>query len=298
MKKNEWRLIHLHYIIGTNRNLIWNVMNEDPEFEQMYKWDVQQWKEKFQIHDKKAFFIVKRLQDKSLKQKIVRYVEAYQVLTIFSKDYPVSLKEIPDPPLVLYLHGNPRLLSHVPNLSVVGTRYPSKFARSIMANILTPLFECDFLITSGMAIGIDGFAHQLALQHLSPTIAVLGSGFEHVYPKQHLTLFTQLVEQGLILSEYPPDLPPRKYHFPERNRIISGLSFGTLVIEAKEKSGTLITVDQALEQGKEVFAVPGSVLAETSSGCNQLIKEGAKLVKNSHDILEEYHPRRRTSEGK
>ncbi|MGP4040311.1 DNA-processing protein DprA [Gracilibacillus sp. D59] len=296
MEKKEWRLIHLHCIIGTNRNFIRKVMNEDPEFEQMYKWDVQQWKEKFQIYDKKAFFIVEKLQNKSIKQKIVHYVETYQVLTIYSKDYPVSLREIPDPPLVLYLHGNPRLLSHTPNLSVVGTRYPSKFARSIMANILIPLFKYDFLITSGMAVGIDGFAHQLAIQHQSPTIAVLGSGFEHIYPKQHLTLFTQLAKQDLIISEYPPDQAPRKYHFPERNRIISGLSFGTLVIEAKEKSGTLITVDQALEQGKEVFAVPGSVLAETSSGCNQLIKDGAKLVQTSNDILEEYHLKQRTLE--
>ncbi|QGH34524.1 DNA-protecting protein DprA [Gracilibacillus salitolerans] len=289
MEKNEWRLIHLHYIIGTNRNFIKKVMNEDPEFEQLYQWDIQQWKEKLQINDKKAFSIVEQLQNKSLKQRIVRYAETYQVLTILSQNYPVSLRDIPDPPLVLYLHGNPKLLSHSPNLSVVGTRYPSKFARSIMTNILTPLFKYGILITSGMAIGIDGFAHQLALQHQSPTIAVLGSGFEHVYPKQHLSLYTQLIEQDLIISEYPPDQPPRKYHFPERNRIISGLSFGTLVIEAKEKSGTLITVDQALEQGKEVFAVPGSVLAETSSGCNQLIKDGAKLVQNSNDILEEFH---------
>ncbi|WP_163579832.1 DNA-processing protein DprA [Gracilibacillus saliphilus] len=291
MKKQEWRLIHLHYIIGTNRKLIWSVMKKDPELEQIYRWNKQQWKENFHINDRKASFLVERLQYKSLKQKIVGYVKTYFVITIFSEDYPVSLREIPDPPLVLYLNGNQSLLSHSPNLSVVGTRYPSKFARSIMANILTPLFKNDFLITSGMAIGIDGFAHQLALHHQSPTIAVLGSGFEHIYPKQHISLYSQLVAKNLIISEYPPDQPPRKYHFPERNRIISGLSFGTLVIEAKEKSGTLITVDQALEQGKEVFAVPGSVLAETSLGCNQLIKDGAKLVQSSRDILEEYQPK-------
>ncbi|WP_208592465.1 DNA-processing protein DprA [Gracilibacillus suaedae] len=288
MKKKEWRLVHLHYIIGTNRKLIWNVMKKDPDMEQIYRWDKQQWKEFFHINDKNASFLVEQLQDNSSKRKIVRYVKEYHVVTLFSEEYPVSLRDIPDPPLVLYLNGNQRLLSHSPNLSVVGTRYPSKFAKPIMANILTPLFKNDFLITSGMAIGIDGFAHQLALQHRSPTIAVLGSGFEHIYPKQHLSLYSQLAAKDLIISEYPPDQPPRKYHFPERNRIISGLSFGTLVIEAKEKSGTLITVDQALEQGKEVFAVPGSVLAETSTGCNQLIKDGAKLVQTSRDILEEY----------
>ncbi|MGN8645011.1 DNA-processing protein DprA [Gracilibacillus sp. HCP3S3_G5_1] len=288
MENKEWRLIHLHYIIGTNRRLIKQVMKVAPEFEQVYEWNVQQWKEKFQINERKASIIVRKLHDKSLKKRIVRYVKTYHVLTIFSEDYPVNLRDIPDPPLVLYLYGNPKLLSHSPNLSVIGTRYPSKFAKSIMANILIPLFQYNFLITSGMAIGIDGFAHQLALQHQIPTIAVLGSGFDHVYPKQHLSLFTQISKQNLIISEYPPDLPPRKHHFPERNRIISGLSFGTLVIEAKERSGTMITVDQALEQGREVFAVPGSILVETSTGCNQLIKEGAKLVQTSNDILEEY----------
>src|SRR5699024_6634210 len=191
------------------------------------------------------------------------------------------------PPHVLYLTGNIELLTHTPNLSVVGTRYPSKSAFPIMRKILTPLMEYKFLITSGMAMGVDGYAHQLALEHDAPTIAVLGGGFYHIYPKQHDSLFQQLIQKNLVISEYPPDQPPKRYHFPERNRIISGLSFGTFVIEAKQKSGTLITVDQALEQGKEVFALPGSILTETSSGCNQLIQDGAKLVQSHNDILEE-----------
>src|SRR5699024_3804457 len=119
------------------------------------------------------------------------------------------------------------------------------------------------------------------------TIAVLGSGFYHIYPKQHYSLFQQMVQDNLAISEYPPDQPPKRYHFPERNRIISGLSFGTFVIEAKQKSGTLITVDQALEQSQEVFALTGSILTETTSGCNQLVQDGAKLVQSSNDILEE-----------
>ncbi|WP_235182548.1 DNA-processing protein DprA [Gracilibacillus boraciitolerans] len=236
---------------------------------------------------------MEQLHNRSLQKEVVANVNRFQVITIFNQKYPSSLKVIPDPPLVLYLHGDSTLLSYSPNLSVVGTRHPSVNALSIMKNLLIPLFQYKLVITSGMAIGIDGFAHQLALQHQSPTIAVLGGGFDHIYPKEHQSLYQQISKENLIISEYPPNQPPQKYHFPERNRIISGLSFGTLVIEAKKRSGTLITVDQALEQGKEVFAVPGSILAETSSGCNQLIQDGAKLVLSSNDILEEciiHHP--------
>ncbi len=287
MDKRDWRLIHLHHIQDISRSLLKKIIEKDPDLEQIYQWDSKIWHELFQISHQKAKSIVEHLNDKSLKKKVVHHLKPYHVTTIFNSNYPMSLKVIPDPPLVLYLHGNPALLTHSPNLSVVGTRYPSKYAMSIMDSILTPLFNYDIVITSGMAKGIDGFAHQLALQHNNPTIAVLGGGFHHIYPKENISLFNQLSRENLIISEYPPGQAPRKYHFPERNRIISGLSFGTLVIEAKKKSGTLITVDQALEQGKEVFAVPGSILAETSSGCNQLIQDGAKLVQTSTDILEE-----------
>ncbi|WP_058307827.1 DNA-processing protein DprA [Gracilibacillus massiliensis] len=287
MDKREWRLIHLHHIKGMSRSLLRKVINYDPNLEQIYHWKKEKWQDLFNISDQKAKYIVEQLNNKSIQRKVVRHVKTYQVITIFSENYPASLKVIPDPPLVLYLHGNPSLLTNSPNLSVVGTRYPSKYALSIMNQILIPLFKFNIVITSGMAKGIDGFAHQLALQHNNPTIAVLGGGFQHIYPKENLSLFNQLAKENLIISEYPPDQPPKKYHFPERNRIISGLSFGTLVIEAKKKSGTLITVDQALEQGKEVFAIPGSILAETSSGCNQLIQDGAKLIQSSNDILEE-----------
>ncbi|SHN16045.1 DNA-processing protein DprA [Gracilibacillus kekensis] len=287
MDKREWRLIHLHHIKEISRSKLRKVINYEPDLEQIYHWKMEKWQELFKLSDQKAKSIIQQLNDKSIQRKVVQHVKSYNVMTIFSKSYPTSLKVIPDPPLVLYLQGNPSLLNNSPNLSVVGTRYPSKHALSIMNQILIPLFNYNFVITSGMAKGIDGFAHQLALQHNNPTIAVLGGGFHHIYPKENLHLFNELSKENLIISEYPPDQPPKKYHFPERNRIISGLSFGTLVIEAKKKSGTLITVDQALEQGKEVFAVPGSILAETSSGCNQLIQDGAKLIQTSNDILEE-----------
>src|SRR5690625_3753192 len=139
-----------------------------------------------------------------------------------------------------------------------------------------------------MAKGIDSYAHKLALGHKGNTIAVLGGGFNHIYPKQNSMLYKQISEKGLVISEYPPHIPPKRYHFPERNRIISGLSFGTLVIEATERSGTLITVDQALDQGREVYAVPGSPLIPQTKGCHQMIQDGAKLVINADDIREDW----------
>lgn len=287
MEKQNWHLIHLHHIPGVTRNLLKKVLKKDPALEQIYHWDQNFWLETFHLDNKRATIIYSQLHSKEVKKEVVQHANKFTILTILDKEYPPSLKAIPDPPLVLYLHGDKKLLTYSPNLSVVGTRYPSRHAFPMMKKILSPLIDRNFVITSGMAIGIDGFAHQLVLENKGRTIAVLGSGFYHIYPKQHYQLFHQLGKDNLIISEYPPDQPPKKYHFPERNRIISGLSFGTLVIEAKQKSGTLITVDQALEQGKEVFALPGSILSETSVGCNQLIQDGAKLVQTSEDILEE-----------
>ncbi|UOQ85563.1 DNA-processing protein DprA [Gracilibacillus salinarum] len=289
MDKKEWRLIHLHYIVGSNRRLLARVMQHDPELTQLYDWDKQDWKSLFNLTDKKASIIVDSLHLEAVKRKIVQFSEEYHILTILNERYPAHLLKIPDPPFVLYLQGNLDILSYSPNLSVIGTRFPSQTARSVMNTILPPLLQENFLFTSGMALGIDGYAHEIALANRCRTIAVLGSGFYHIYPSQHQHLYQQIIQDNLVMTEYPPDKPPKKYHFPERNRIISGLSFGTLVIEAKEKSGSLITVDQALEQGKEVFAVPGNILSDTSAGCHQLIKDGAKLVQKSEDILEEWH---------
>lgn len=140
-----------------------------------------------------------------------------------------------------------------------------------------------------MARGIDSMAHRLTLERGGNTIAVLGSGFHSIYPREHIPLYQQIAREGLVLSEYPPDQPPQKYHFPERNRIISGLTMGTLVIEAMKKSGTMITVDQALDQGRDVFAVPGNPFLKQSTGCNELIQNGAKLIQSAEDIYTEWN---------
>lgn len=287
IERQEWRLIHVHYAFYNNRRLIRKVLAADPELIELYDWNHDKWTDVLQIPEERVRQLTERLTSPVIKKRLISFSRHYPIVTIFSPEYPEILTHIPDPPIVLYLHGNPSLLTHTLSLSVVGTRKPSRLAEQIMKQILQPLLKKNLLIISGMAIGIDGMAHQLALEQNARTIAVLGSGFHHIYPKKHLSLYQRLTEQDLIISEYPPDFSPQKYYFPERNRLISGLSFGTLVVEAKERSGTMITVGQALEQGKQVFALPGSILTDTSSGCNQLIKEGAKLVQTSYDIWEE-----------
>ncbi|ENH98252.1 DNA processing protein [Gracilibacillus halophilus YIM-C55.5] len=292
LEQQNWRLMHLHRIKGMTRPLLRKVLNEDASLSSIYQWTSTQWKETFHIDKERAHFIAQQLQRVDIKKKIVHERNNDHILTIYDPDFPQALRTIPDPPLVLYLLGHKQLLSQMPNISVIGTRYPSNQAETVMRYLLRPILLKNWTIISGMALGIDGLAHQLAIEYQTSTIAVLGCGFSHIYPKKHQALFDQLKQHHLIISEYPPETPPKKYHFPERNRIISGLSFATVVVEAKRRSGSLITVDQALEQGREVYAVPGSVLHETSEGCHQLIQDGAKLVFQSQDILEDWEHHR------
>ncbi len=212
----------------------------------------------------------------------------FQILTILDEEFPITLKNIQDPPLVLYAAGDKTLMNKSPSISVIGTRKPTKQGGLKTGYMITPLIKKNWVIISGMAKGIDSYAHQLALYHQGKTIAVLGSGFYHIYPKENKALFHQIVKNGLVLTEYPPNTPPKKFHFPERNRIISGLSFGTLVIEATEKSGTMITVEQALDQGREVYAVPDAPHIPQSIGCLRLIQDGAKVALTYRDILEDW----------
>src|SRR5690606_4370987 len=223
-----------------------------------------------------------------LKANLKADLKQYQIITIVDENYPTMLNTIKDAPLDLYAIGDITLLKYDKKLSVIVTRNPTIDAMGKLELIVKPLVEDDWLIVSGLAKGIDSMAHLTSLKYNGKTIAVLGSGFKHIYPQQNTSLFYDIARYGLLITEYPPDTPPKKYHFPERNRIISGLSFGTLVIEATEKSGTMITVDQALDQGREVYAVPGSPLIPQTRGCHKIIQEGAKLVYCSSDIQEDW----------
>lgn len=210
------------------------------------------------------------------------------VLGFDSVDYPQQLKELPRPPLLLFGQGNKSCLK-TPQIAIVGSRNPTTPGRQFAFEIASQLSQAGFVVTSGMALGIDGWAHKGVLEQGGETIAVLGSGLEQIYPKRHLQLARQILDGGgCLLSEFAPWQKAAADHFPRRNRIISGISMGTLVVEAAIRSGSLITARCALEQGRDVFAVPGSVHNPLSKGCHYLIKQGAKLVESVEDIVEEY----------
>lgn len=209
------------------------------------------------------------------------------IITLEEANYPDRLRHIPDQPFVLFAQGNVELL-HAPSFSIVGARRASHLGLEYAEQFAYTLATHQLIINSGLALGIDGAAHTGALQACSAsTVAVLGSGLQHLYPRRHLKLAQQILAQdGLIVSEFPPDNPPHRLHFPRRNRIISGLAQGILVVEAARKSGSLITADFALEQGREVFAIPGAINNPLAEGCHDLIKQGATLVQNPEDILQ------------
>ena len=222
-----------------------------------------------------------------------------QILVLGDPDYPASLLTIEDPPLMLYLLGAGKLASTgladalVNSIAVVGSRNPTPQGATNARLFSKALGEAGLSIISGLALGIDGAAHEGALESLVTgsdrlaTVAVVGTGLDRVYPKRHLELAHRIARNGLLLSEYPLGTPPLTANFPKRNRLIAGLAQGTLVVEAALRSGSLITARLTAEQGKEVFAIPGSIHSAQARGCHALIKQGAKLVESAQDILEE-----------
>lgn len=207
-------------------------------------------------------------------------------ITIQDPLYPPLLKELSDPPPLLFVRGNVALLT-LPQIAIVGSRNPSSSGKETAFEFAKSLSHCGFVITSGLALGIDAASHEGALSAGGFTIAVAGTGLDRVYPARHKDLATQIVTTGAMVSEFPPGTTAKANHFPRRNRIISGLSQGLLVVEAAKQSGSLITARMALEQNREVFAIPGSIHNPLARGCNALIREGAKLVETTQDILEE-----------
>lgn len=227
--------------------------------------------------------------------------ERRRVLSLGDPAYPAALLHMEDPPVLLYGMGHPAVwepgrLNALRCIAIVGSRNPTPQGAANAHEFGQALAQAGLTVVSGMALGVDGAAHLGALvgagdpdpaKGCTATIAVVGTGLDRVYPRQHLGLAQQIAARGLLLSEYPLGTPPLSAHFPQRNRIISGLSTGTLVVEAALKSGSLITARMALEQGREVFAIPGSIHSTQSRGCHALIKQGAKLVESAQDVLEE-----------
>ncbi|MCK5382549.1 MAG: DNA-processing protein DprA [Gammaproteobacteria bacterium] len=201
-------------------------------------------------------------------------------------DYPALLLQIPAPPPLLYVHGDTAILGE-PQLAMVGSRNPTGPGRQTAIDFARHLSAAGLVITSGLALGIDAASHQGALDAGGSTIAVMGTGLDRVYPARHRDLARRIAEQGALVSEFPVGTPPLAENFPRRNRIISGLSMGTLVVEAALRSGSLISARNAGEQGREVFAIPGSIHNPLARGCHHLIRQGAKLVETAQDVIDE-----------
>ena len=211
--------------------------------------------------------------------------KGFRIVTLADNDYPALLREIPDPPPFIYVYG--RLPQNLNNIAIVGSRHATRYGLSNTKHLSRDLVKHGLTIVSGMARGIDTAAHEGALAAGGKTIAVLGSGLAYIYPRENEKLFHQIAENGAVISEFPLDAEPEAHHFPMRNRIISGLSLGTVIVEATLRSGSLITARLAAEQNREVFAVPGSIKSFKSTGTHTLIKQGARLVEQSQDILDE-----------
>ncbi|WP_416826862.1 DNA-processing protein DprA [Ectobacillus polymachus] len=281
-------LLHVHSLLADDWHLIAKLIRMDSQLETMYLLTPSEMISYLQLTPQKADRLYHHLHstsssqvEETLQEQNVFYV------TIWDDNYPTLLREIPDPPFVLYGKGNQDFLKHTNTLAVVGTRRPSTNGLNSLRAILRSLLREDWLIVSGLAYGIDTVAHMTALEHDRSTIAVLGGGLSHIYPLANYKALQKWGKNLLLLSEYPPSFPPQKWYFPKRNRIISGLSLGVLIVEAQERSGSLITADCALEQNREVFAVPGPIHLSSTVGSNRLIQQGAKLVIHSTDIVEE-----------
>lgn len=225
------------------------------------------------------------LQQVNLSNQLLSMAATIPYITIFDGTYPNRLKEIWNPPLVLFYQGNLTYLQQ-PCLTVVGARQNGAYGQVILQQWLPQLVAQGIVIVSGLARGIDALAHEITLAAGGATVAVIGTGLMRTYPASHRALQAEVSRQGLILSEYLPDVGPQKQYFPERNRILAGLSYNTLVVEARRKSGSLITAALAVQNNRSVLAVPGAVMYDYAQGCNELIRQGAEPVLNAQDVMQ------------
>jgi DNA processing protein len=282
------RLIYLLHYPNITWNNVFRILKKDPNLYSIYHLHPREL-------EKNSFPPLNSFNPSTLhhhSEMISEHIRHYQtneinVITFFDKEYPQLLKRIYQPPWALFAKGDLSLLQKEPKLAVVGSRQATQYGKNSLHFLIPKLIEKDMIIVSGLAKGIDTIAHECTINNGGKTIAVIAGGIYHIYPKENKNLALQMMNSQLLISEYPPDTKPAKWHFPIRNRIISGLSVGTLIIEAKQKSGSLITANYALNEGREVFSVPGSIFNPFSNGTNELIQQGAKLVTKAEDIFEE-----------
>lgn len=289
MKKREW-IFYLSTLQGVGWKTLSQLMNLD-QLDRIGELDALELSVKTGINFTQSEAILKQLSKTSLidSQKLIQKWDAQgiQVISYYDEKYPPLLKEIATPPWLIYAYGDIQLLSKV-KIAVVGTRHPTPYGQAVASTLAKELAERGWVITSGLAKGIDKIAHEGALAVGGKTIAILGNGVDVIYPKENNALYKEILDKGLLISEFAPGVQPKPGFFPQRNRIISGLSQGTIVVEASLKSGSLITAKEALEQSREVFAVPGPITSNESIGTNLLIQQGAKLVQRVEDIINEF----------
>jgi DNA processing protein len=285
-KKISWIKLSLIPFLGAKRFM--NLVDFFGDAREVFKADSKTLQEVEGISESIAEHIINKIKniDEVLKRELVLIKkEKVKVIASFDEDYPKPLKNMYDPPALLYIKGEYKEMDAI-SISIVGTRYPSNYGAKISYEFGNELAKLGITVISGLARGIDSQAHKGALKS-GRTIAVVGTGLGMCYPPENKKLMQEISENGAVISEFPMIMYPDKTNFPIRNRIISGLSLGTLVIEAKEKSGALITARNALEQGREIFALPGMINNPRSEGVHRLIQDGAKLVTNCNDIINE-----------
>jgi DNA processing protein len=286
MLEIEKTLIHLSHCRGFRHLNFFKLFKADPTLTSIYGFSDKEIQLLFKLTDQTLAQFLQDFHSFNLQDIKAHYEEQnFHMLTLFNETYPVLLREIPDPPPILFYKGDITLLKSKKMISIVGTRNPTTYGLNALKKIVPPLVRDGWTIVSGLAKGTDALAHCAALNEKGSTIGVIAGGLHHFYPKENKALFEKMSSEQLVLSEHPPNVKPQKWHFPQRNRIISGLSLGTVVIQAKAKSGSLITANTAIDQGRQVFAVPGSIFDDFSAGANQLIKQGAYLAEDGSDII-------------
>lgn len=289
MTNNRMRqqIICLHYIYPLPLQKLRVLLKLMDDFQHLSSFPPMQLAHLLNIKVEKA----SKIQSDFVKFMSIPFEDIYQEKQIYpilfnDPHYPKELFQLIDPPSMLYTMGDVSLLSQT-KIAVIGSRHATNYSKKAMEYIIPPLLANNYIIVSGLARGADTMAHDLTISLGGKTVGVLGNGFGHIYPKENHQLYHQMAKDHCLITEFPPYMGPKKWHFPLRNRIISGLSKALVVTEAAERSGTLITTEHALEHGKDVFVVPGPIDSSQSIGTNKLIKEGAIPVWNGHQIVNE-----------
>ncbi|MCI6152585.1 DNA-processing protein DprA [Fusobacterium perfoetens] len=282
----EWYRLR---IIGLKDSIIAKLMLHFEKYNDIFLLDKELLKLYFKFDDE-TISLIYQSKKTNLEKELTFFKEKnINIISLKDKNYPINLKNISHPPLFLYYKGDISIANEK-TIGIVGTRRPTTYGKRVCEKITTDLVKSQVTIVSGLALGIDAISHKTTLENNGKTIAVVGSGLDIIYPRENKRYWEEIGEKGLLISEFPLGTEPLSYNFPMRNRIIVGLSKGIVVVESKEKGGSLITASLALEEGRDVFAIPGDIYSPVSTGTNNLIKNSeAKLITSSEDILKEFN---------